>query len=174
MPLRRTRPTTISFIPHNTAKHKLIACTMRTNGPATLREFHHVDRLRFGDDIRSTDLVLGVVGMRSQGRFQLSFGLAGLAAPQGVLGPVGTNRGAEQSAPLLSPLSLPRLSERGTRTMPGPKTQSCPRAERTHIVLWEGAPRRAVCLSTFENQEGGPCNTPLYIYSGVMERSHHV
>lgn len=69
-----------------------------------------------------------------------SFGLAGLAAPQGVLGPVGTNRGAERSAPLLSPLSLPRLSGRGARTMPGPKTQSCPRAERTQIVLWEGAP----------------------------------
>lgn len=75
----------------------------------------------------------------SLSHYQSSFGLAGLAAPQGVLGPEGTNRGAEQSAPLLSlPLPAP-AARRGARTMPGPKTQSCPRAERARIVIWEGA-----------------------------------
>lgn len=86
------------------------------------------------------------------------FGLAGLAAPQGVLGPVGTKRGRGAiRAPSL--FSLPAtVAREEAHTRPGPKTQSCPRAERTRT--W-----------TFGNQEGGPCNTPLYNYLGVIERS---
>lgn len=66
------------------------------------------------------------------GASALNFGLAGLAAPQGVLGPEGTKRGRGEirapnffgAGPKPSPIEA-RISG------PGPKTQSGPCAERT-------------------------------------------
>lgn len=99
----------------------------------------------------------------------MSFGPVGLAAPQGVLGPEGTQGARVFPRPFLFAPSPPprRRRVRGGKGSTGPKTESGPGAQRRNMArLPRRAPRawraRGMGWNKMpEIQEGGPCNTPL-------------
>ena len=79
------------------------------------------------------------------------FGLVGLAAPQGLLGPEGTKRGAAKAAPLYLALSAAPMADPWEKALTDPKTQSCPCAERReHLKANDRAAARVhtYCIGT--------------------------
>lgn len=93
---------------------------------------------------------------------EASFALAGLAAPQGILGPDGSGaRGNPRPSPPAG-----RLSRTQRRALPDPKTKAAThrwtRAAReagTEPAAQSAAPPSQTEQS--KTQEGGPCSTPL-------------
>lgn len=92
--------------------------------------------------------------------FTLSdFALAGLAAPPGILGPQGAKRGARDDSSRPAYFSMLIQKKR----LRGPKTQSGPGAKRRN--------RQAHPQGARSPLKGGPCNTPLHNYLGVIRSS---